>query len=71
MRTGRGYLNFPELNLGLSLSEGFAELAKAKLGPAALRLGVLTGKRWGNLALMFGPFLHVVISSVPPPARAV
>lgn len=46
MRTGRGYLNFPELNLGLSLSEGFAELAKAKLGPAALRLGVLTGKRF-------------------------
>ena len=48
MRTGRGYLNFPELNLGLSLSKGFAELAKAKLDPAALRLGVLTGKRFSS-----------------------
>lgn len=48
MRTERGFVNFPELNLGMRLSKPFAELAKSKLSAAALREGVLTGKRYGS-----------------------
>mmetsp|Transcript_18936 Transcript_18936/g.26063 ORF Transcript_18936/g.26063 Transcript_18936/m.26063 type:complete len:250 (-) Transcript_18936:421-1170(-) len=46
MRTKRGWLNFPELNLGMRLAKGFAELSKAKLSAPTLREGVLTGKRY-------------------------
>mmetsp|Transcript_22862 Transcript_22862/g.47425 ORF Transcript_22862/g.47425 Transcript_22862/m.47425 type:complete len:236 (+) Transcript_22862:1-708(+) len=48
MRTKQGFLNFPELNLGMRLSKGFAELAKAKLSPSTLRQGVLAGKRFSS-----------------------
>jgi len=48
MRTERGFVNFPELNLGMRLAKGFAELSKAKLTAATLREGVLTGKRYGS-----------------------
>ena len=33
MRTQKGFLNFPELNLGMRLSKPFAELAKAHRPP--------------------------------------
>ena len=47
MRTKRGYLNWPELNLGMRLAKGFAELTKAKVSdPILLREGVLCGKRY-------------------------
>ncbi|KAL1523254.1 hypothetical protein AB1Y20_018204 [Prymnesium parvum] len=52
MRTRRGFLCFPELNLGMRLSKGFAELSKAKLAPATLREAVLTGKRYGSAAAL-------------------
>ena len=45
MRTERGYLSFPEVNLGMRLSKPFAELAKSKCSPAALRETVLAGSR--------------------------
>ena len=48
MRTQRGFVNFPELNLGMRLAKGFAEISKAKLTTATLREGVLTGKRYGS-----------------------
>jgi enoyl-CoA hydratase/carnithine racemase len=48
MRTKRGFLNFPELNLGMPLAIGFAELSKAKCSGPTLREGVLTGKRYGS-----------------------
>lgn len=48
MRTGRGYLCWPELNLGMRLAKGFAELSRCKMSPATLREGVLTGKRYGS-----------------------
>ena len=50
MRTERGFICFPELNLGMRLSKAFAELAKAKLSTATLREGVLTGRRYGSAA---------------------
>jgi enoyl-CoA hydratase/carnithine racemase len=48
MRTQKGYLNFPELNLGMRLAKGFAELTKAKTSPLVWREGVLTGKRYSS-----------------------
>lgn len=48
MRTERGYMCWPELNLGMRLAKGFAELSKAKASQATLREGVLTGKRYGS-----------------------
>uniref|UniRef100_A0A7S2E8X5 Enoyl-CoA hydratase/isomerase family protein n=1 Tax=Trieres chinensis TaxID=1514140 RepID=A0A7S2E8X5_TRICV len=48
MRTQRGYLCFPELNLGMPLAKGFAELIKAKVSGPTMREGVLTGKRYGS-----------------------
>jgi enoyl-CoA hydratase/carnithine racemase len=48
MRTQRGFLNFPELGLGMRLRKAFSELSRAKLSPKTLRLGVLTGKRFDS-----------------------
>eukprot|EP00547_Thalassionema_nitzschioides_P004284 CAMPEP_0194221778 /NCGR_PEP_ID=MMETSP0156-20130528/31335_1 /TAXON_ID=33649 /ORGANISM="Thalassionema nitzschioides, Strain L26-B" /LENGTH=242 /DNA_ID=CAMNT_0038952303 /DNA_START=85 /DNA_END=813 /DNA_ORIENTATION=+ len=49
MRTQRGYINWPELNLGMPLSIGFAELTKAKVkSHRVLREGVLAGKRYDS-----------------------
>lgn len=48
MRTGRGFVNFPEVNLGMRLAKGFAEISKAKCSQSTLREGVLTGKRYGS-----------------------
>lgn len=55
MRSGQGFLCFPELGLGMPLSTPFAELAKAKLSKAALREAVLTGKRYGSGGLVATP----------------
>jgi len=49
MRTQRGYLCWPEVNLGMRLAKGFSELTKAKVtDPQTLRDGVLTAKRYGS-----------------------
>ena len=49
MRTKKGYLCWPEANLGMRLAKGFSELTKAKVtDPSVLREGVLTGKRYGS-----------------------
>ena len=48
MRTRRGFVNFPELNLGMRLAKGFAELSKSKLTAETLREAVLTGRRYGS-----------------------
>jgi len=47
MRLDRGFLCFPEVDLGMPLS-GFKELAKAKLSIDVVRTGVLTGKKWNS-----------------------
>lgn len=46
MQNGKAWVNFPEANLGMRLSKAFAELAKAKLNPSALRAGALAAKRF-------------------------
>ncbi len=46
MRTERGYLQWPEANLGMRLTKGFAELSRAKVNGDALREGVLGARRY-------------------------
>ena len=48
MRTERGFLCFPEAALGMRLSKGFAELAKAKLTSRALREAMLSARRYSS-----------------------
>jgi len=48
MRTGHGFANFPELNIGLRLSNPFAELIKAKLSPSTFRAGVLMCQKFNS-----------------------
>uniref|UniRef100_A0A7S4AT71 Uncharacterized protein n=1 Tax=Pseudo-nitzschia australis TaxID=44445 RepID=A0A7S4AT71_9STRA len=49
MRTQRGYLCWPEVNLGMRLAKGFSELSKAKVtDPKVIRDGVLTAKRYDS-----------------------
>ena len=59
MRTQRGYLNFPELNLGMRLSKPFAELSKAKMSPSSLREGVLVGRRYDSAAALAAGLVDV------------
>jgi enoyl-CoA hydratase/carnithine racemase len=49
MRTERGYLQWPEANLGMRLTKGFAELSKAKVAGChrnVVREGVLGARRY-------------------------
>lgn len=58
MRTEKGFLNWPEVNLGMSLSVAFAELSKAKMSPAVLQVGVLTGKRFSSSEALAAGIIH-------------
>ena len=47
MRTKRGYISWPEANLGMRLTKGFSELSKAKItNHKVLREGKLTAKKY-------------------------
>ena len=72
MRRERGYLCWPEVNLGMRLAKGFAELSKAKVSNAAvLRDGVLTGKRYtAQQALQDGLIDQVVVAQQDLPSAA-
>ena len=60
MRTKRGYLCWPEANLGMRLAKGFSELTKAKVtDPAVVREGVLTGKRYGSGAALKAKLIDI------------
>uniref|UniRef100_A0A7S1JFL7 Uncharacterized protein n=1 Tax=Eutreptiella gymnastica TaxID=73025 RepID=A0A7S1JFL7_9EUGL len=52
MRTGFGWMCLPEVNLGMRLQVGFAELVKAKLPPALLRESVLLATRYTSQAAL-------------------
>ena len=70
MRTGRGWLNFPELNLGMRLTAGFAELVKCKLSPTTLREAVLTGRRYSSSDAVAAGLVDEECSVEELPARA-
>ena len=47
MRSKRGYISWPEANLGMRLTKGFSELSKAKISNHhVLREGILTAKKY-------------------------
>ena len=47
MRTKRGYISWPEANLGMRLTKGFSELSRAKISNhKVLREGILTAKKY-------------------------
>ena len=47
MRTKRGYISWPEANLGMRLTKGFSELSKAKItNHKVLRESILTAKKY-------------------------
>lgn len=47
-RSDRGYLCFPEVDLGLSMSDEFDAVLRAKLPGRAVLRGLLTGGRYGG-----------------------
>ena len=47
-RADRGYLCFPEVDLGLSMSDEFDAVLRAKLPTPAVLRGLLTGQRFGG-----------------------
>jgi Delta3-Delta2-enoyl-CoA isomerase len=47
MRQDRGYFCFPEVDLGLAMSEPFDAVLQAKYPRSALLTGLLTGRRYG------------------------
>ncbi|HEV7761421.1 MAG TPA: enoyl-CoA hydratase-related protein, partial [Acidimicrobiales bacterium] len=47
MRQDRGYFCFPEVDLGLAMSEQFDAVLQAKYPRSALLTGLLTGRRYG------------------------
>lgn len=47
-RADRGYLCLPEVDLGLSMSDEFDAVLRAKLPPAAVLHALLTGRRYGG-----------------------
>ena len=70
MRTERGFVNFPELNLGMRLSKPFAELSKAKLSPSTLREGVLAGRRYDSVAAVAAGLIDATCPVEALPAEA-
>merc|ERR1712166_101623 len=67
MQSAKGFVCFPEANLGMRLSKAFAELAKAKLGAKALRVGFLTAKRFDSAAALG----HGLVDELCDPAELV
>lgn len=54
-RSDRGYFCFPEVDLGLSMSDEFDAVLRAKLPPESVLRGLLTGQRFdGHDALAAG-----------------
>lgn len=48
LRSDRGYLCLPEVDLGLSMSDEFDAVLRAKWPPAAVLQALLTGRRYGG-----------------------
>jgi Delta3-Delta2-enoyl-CoA isomerase len=59
-RADRGYFCFPEVDLGLSMSDEFDAVLRAKLPAAAVLDGLLTGRRYGGDAALAAGFVDAV-----------
>jgi enoyl-CoA hydratase/carnithine racemase len=62
MRSKRGYVQWPEVRLGMRLTKGFAELSKAKIGRVRLREGVLVAKRYSPEDALSSGIVDEVVS---------
>jgi enoyl-CoA hydratase/carnithine racemase len=72
MRQDRGYFCFPEVDLGLAMSEQFDAVLQAKYLRSSLLTGLLTGERFGADAARALGFVDAVASeeSLVPDALA-
>jgi enoyl-CoA hydratase/carnithine racemase len=59
-RSDRGYLCFPEVDLGLSMSDEFDAVLRAKLPPAAVLHALLTGRRYDGAESLAVGFVDAV-----------
>ena len=59
-RVDRGYFCFPEVDLGLSMSDEFDAVLRAKLPAASVLDGLLTGRRYGGDAARTAGFVDAV-----------
>jgi enoyl-CoA hydratase/carnithine racemase len=59
-RADRGYFCFPEVDLGLSMSDEFDAVLRAKLPAGSVLDGLLTGRRYGGEAAMAAGFVDAV-----------
>lgn len=63
MRNNSGRICFPEVKLGLNISEGWRELLSLKLTPTTLRTAILTGKQWTTSEALNGELIDKVIDT--------
>jgi enoyl-CoA hydratase/carnithine racemase len=61
-RVDRGYFCFPEVDLGLSMSDEFDAVLKVKLPAGSVLDGLLTGRRYGGEAAQAAGFVDAVAS---------
>ncbi|HEY3140316.1 MAG TPA: enoyl-CoA hydratase/isomerase family protein [Acidimicrobiales bacterium] len=59
-RADRGYFCFPEVDLGLSMSDEFDAVLRAKLPTGSVLQGLLTGRRYGGEAAQAAGFVDAV-----------
>jgi enoyl-CoA hydratase/carnithine racemase len=59
-RADRGYFCFPEVDLGLSMSDAFDAVLRAKLPAASVLDALLTGRRYGGSDAQAAGFVHAV-----------
>jgi Delta3-Delta2-enoyl-CoA isomerase len=59
-RADRGYFCFPEVDLGLSMSDEFDAVLRAKLPASSVLQGLLTGRRYGGEAARAAGFVDAL-----------
>ena len=63
MRKDCGKICFPEVKIGINISEGWRELISLKLTPSTLRTSILTGKQWTSSEALKGEMIDKVIGT--------
>lgn len=62
MRSDRGYFCFPEVDLGMAMSDEFDAIIKATLPAEAMYHALITGRRYGGDDAMLAGLVHAVAS---------
>ncbi len=61
MRKDCGKICFPEVKIGINISEGWRELLQLKLPPQTLRTAILTAKTFNSMEALNGKIVDKVI----------